>query len=137
MYRRVILSAIFVTLIVGGVTPVLGESDLAAQLVGKWEGTQRQEGRGRGSEDRILIISSVTQQEGKWIADGRFGVKGGAKVNIEVDTTGQWPSLRWSTPNGNTVQVNLINPKTLTGKVTLAGTSQRDQGRALTLEKVE
>ena len=106
------------------------------QLVGKWEGTQHQAGKG-GSEGRTLIISSVTQQEGKWIADGRFGVKGGAKAQIEVDTTGQWPSLRWAMPNGNTVQVNLVNPKTLSGKVTLAGSGQRDRDRTLTLEKVE
>jgi hypothetical protein len=134
MHRRLVLSAILVTLIAGGITPVLGQSDLAAQLVGKWEGTQYQTVKG-GSEDRTLIISSVTQREGKWIAEGRYGVKGGAKVQIEVDTTGQWPSLRWAMPNGNTVQVSLINPKTLSGKVTLVGTITGDRDRALTLEK--
>ena len=85
----------------------------------------------------LLIISSVTQREGKWVAEGRYGVKGGAKVQIDVDMTGQWPSLRWAMPNGNTVQVNLINSKTLSGKVTLVGTLQGDRDRALTLEKVE
>jgi hypothetical protein len=134
MHRLLILSALLVTLIAGRITPVLGQSDLAAKLVGKWEGTQQQATKG-GSEDRTLIISSVTQQEGKWIASGRFGVTGGAMVRIEVDTTGQWPSLRWAMPNGNTVQVNLINPKTLSGKVTLAGSGPRDRDRSLTLEK--
>ena len=135
MHTPIVLLALIVALI-SPTAPALAQSDPAAQLVGKWEGTQRQQGKG-GSEDRTLIISSVTQREGKWIADGRFGVKGGAKVQIEVDTTGQWPSLRWAMPNGNAVRVNLINPKTLSGKVTLAGSGQRDRDRALTLEKVE
>jgi hypothetical protein len=56
-------------------------------------------------------------------------------VQIEVDTTGQRPSLRWAMPNGYTVQVSLINPKTLSGKVTLLGTITGDRDRALTLEK--
>lgn len=138
MYRRRVLSAIVLTLMAGAFTPVPGQPDLAAQLVGKWEGTQQQQGaRGKASEDRTLIISSVAQQDGKWIADGRFGVKGGTQVQIAVDTSGQWPSLHWTTSNGNTVHVNLINPKTLSGKVTLVGSGQGDRDRALTLEKVE
>ena len=135
MHRRLVLSSILVTLIAGRSTPVLGQSDLAAQLVGKWEGTQYQTVKGGVSEDRTLIISSVAQREGKWIAEGRYGIKGGAKVQIEVDTTGQRPSLRWAMPNGNTVQVSLINPKTLSGKVSLLTTISGDRDRALTLEK--
>jgi hypothetical protein len=136
MHTAIIVLALALVALISPTIPALGQPDPAAQLVGKWEGTQHQAGKG-GSEDRTLIISSVRQQEGKWIADGRFGVKGGAKVQIEVDTTGQWPSLRWAMPNGNTVQVNLINPKTLSGKMTLVGSGPRDRDRALTLEKVE
>ena len=136
MHRRLVLPAILVTLIAAvGIAPVLGQSDLAAQLVGKWEGTQYQTVKVREAEDRTLIISSVMQREGKWIAAGRYGVKGGAQVQIEVDTTGQWPSLWWAMPNGNTVRVSLINPKTLSGKVTLVGIMTGDRDRALTLEK--
>ena len=121
-------------LVTGGLTAGLAQSDPASLLVGKWEGTQQQAGRG-GSEDRTLIISSVTQQDGKWVADGRYGVQGGAKVRIDVDVSGRWPSLRWTMANGNVVQLDLPDEKTLTGKVTLVGASQRDRDRPVTLDK--
>jgi len=136
MHTRITILALLLVALISPTPPALGQSDPAAQLVGTWEGTQHQTGKG-GSEDRTLIVSSVTQKEGKWIADGRYGAQGGAKVQIEVDMTGRWPSLRWAMPNGNTVQVNLINPKTLSGKVTLVGSGPRDRDRALTLEKVK
>ena len=120
----------------GGLTAGFAQNDPASMLVGKWEGTQQQAGRG-GSEDRTLIISSVTQQDGKWVADGRYGVQGGAKVRIDVDVNGRRPSLRWTMPNGNVVQLDLLNEKTLSGKVTLVGASQRDRDRPVTLEKKE
>jgi hypothetical protein len=131
------LVALLVVLIAGFTGPAFGQPDPASQLVGKWEGTQQQAARGGGAEDRTLVISSVTQQEGKWVADGRYGAQGGARVRIDVDVTGQWPSLRWTMPNGNVVQLNLISAKTLGGKVTLAGSGQRDRDRAVTLEKKE
>ena len=134
MRTRVILSALILALI-SSTTPALGQSD-PAQLVGKWVGTVRLE-QSKANEDRTLVISSVTQQDGKWKADGRFGTRGGAKVQIDVDTTGQWLSLRWTMPNGSTVHVNQINPKTLSGKLTLVGAGRDDRARALTLEKVE
>ena len=134
MRTRVVLSALILALI-SSTTPALGQSD-PAQLVGKWVGTVRLE-QSKANEDRTLVISSVTQQDGKWKADGRFRTRGGAKVQIDVDTTGQWFSLRWTMPNGSTVHVNQINPKTLSGKLTLVGSGRDDRARALTLEKVE
>ena len=134
MRTPVILTALILALISSS-TPALGQSDPATQLVGKWVGTVRLD-QSKASEDRTLVISSVTQQDGKWKADGRFGTGGGAKVLIDVDTTGQWPSLRWTMPNGSTVHVNQVNPKTLSGKLTLVGSGRGDRDRPLTLEKV-
>ena len=130
-----ILSALILALM-SSTTPARGQSNPAAQLVGKWVGTVRLE-QSKASEDRTLVISSVTQQDGRWKADGRFGGGRSAKVRIDVDTTGQWLSLRWTMPNGSTVHVNQINPKTLSGKLTLVGSGRDDRARALTLEKVE
>ena len=61
MHRRLVLSAILATLIAGGATPVLGQSDLAAQLVGKWEGTQYQtiKGGSRGSDADDLFCDAA------------------------------------------------------------------------------
>jgi hypothetical protein len=45
-----------------GVTAVFGQSDLPAQLIGQWEGTQRQAGVG-GNEDRTLnhLVGEATR----------------------------------------------------------------------------
>lgn len=135
MRTPVILTALILALM-SSTTPALGQSDPAAQLVGKWVGTVRLE-QSKASGDRTLVISSVTRQDSKWKADGRFGTGGGAKVQIDVDRTGQWLSLRWTMPNGSTVHVNQVNPKTLSGKLTLVGSGRGDRDRSLTLEKVE
>jgi hypothetical protein len=51
--------------------------DLAKVLVGRWEGEQ--EGITNRADDpkRTLVIESVNQVDGKWVANGRFGTAAG------------------------------------------------------------
>jgi len=118
------------------------QGDLAKALVGKWEGDVRWTGGGGagkagGDPNRTLIIESVEQKEGKWVATGRYGVtgKGLDKVEIEVDGSGSSPFIRFRTGANSTVRLALTGAKELTGTLTLTGTSQRGNDRPMRLER--
>jgi hypothetical protein len=90
---------------------------------------------------RILVVESVNQVDGRWVAKGRYGTPAGLiRVKISVETGDKGVDLSWTGPSGNQFQLNLLRDKHLVGKVTLtseqskSGTGSRD--RALKLEKV-
>jgi hypothetical protein len=128
--------------IVLGMSPGSAQLDLAKVLVGKWEGAVQWAagaGSGVGDPNRTLIIDSVEQKDGKWVAMGKFGVtgKGLGKVTIEVEDSGSRPSIRFVTGSNSTVRLALSGTKDLTGTLTLPGTSQRGNDRRMNLEKKE
>ena len=51
--------------------------DLAKVLVGRWEGEQEYITNRADDPKRTLVIESVNQVDGKWVADGRFGTPAG------------------------------------------------------------
>ena len=115
--------------------------DPAKVLVGTWEGEQEYLVISADNPKRILVIESVNQVDGKWVANGRYGTPAGlVRVKIAVETGGKGVDLSWTGPTGNQFQLNLLRDKHLVGKVTLtseqskSGTGSRD--RALKLEKV-
>ena len=114
------------------------QTDPSKALIGKWQGEIQYTGKA-GNPNRVLVIESVSQKEGRgWIAEGRYGVtKASGKVHIDVDTTGKVPSIRFVTDANSIVKLNLVNDKWLTGTITYAGTSQRGNDRSMKLEKVE
>ena len=121
-----------------GISPGPAQGDLAKALVGKWEGdVQWAGGAGTGDPNRTLIIESVTQKDGKWVATGRYGVtgKGLGKVEIEVDDSGSRPFIRFVTGGNSTVRLALTDAKYLIGTLTLPGTSQRGNDRPMRLER--
>jgi hypothetical protein len=125
-----------------GISPGLAQVDLAKVLVGKWEGAVQWAsgaGSGAGDPNRTLIIDSVEQKDGKWVAMGKYGVtgKGLGKVAIEVDDSGSRPLIRFATGGNSTVRLALSGTKELTGTMTLTGTSQRGNDRPMSLEKKE
>ena len=128
-----------VALVVVSVIHVLGvasaQTDLEKALIGKWEGDV-QVAREQG---RTLIIRSVSQQEGKWTAEGRYGItgKGMGPVKIDIDTSGSRPSLRFTTGANSTVRLNLVGEKSLVGTMTLTGAQQQSPDRNMKLDKVE
>ena len=133
------LVVIAVTLL--GVGAAVGQVDLAKALVGKWEGEMEFFRDRSANPARTLVITSVKQVDGKWIADGRFGIPPGAPgpVKIEIDNSGKIPSLRWTGKTGTAYELNLLNEKNLVGKVTLTVEQHRSGGgsrdRTLKLEK--
>ncbi len=120
-----------------------GQVDLTKVLVGTWEGevkARMQRGAAAGA-DLKLVITSVTQQDGKWIADGRLGGKDGrsAPVKVDVDPSGSKPSLRFKGAAGTDYSLTLFNDKEMVGTATLttaqAKSSTGDRERDVRLEK--
>ncbi len=115
--------------------------DLAKVLVGRWEGEQEYLLISAENPKRILVIESVTQVDGKWVANGRYGTPAGLiRVKIAVATGGQGVDLSWTGPTGSQFQLNLLRDKHLVGKMTLTmGQNKGASGsrdRTLKLDKV-
>ena len=92
-----------------------------------------------GDPNRTLIIESVTQKDGKWVATGKYGVtgKGLGKVDIEIEDSG---GLAFTTSANSSVRLSPSGPKQLTGSMTLPSTTgrtsqARGSDRPLKLEK--
>ena len=58
--------------------------DLAKALVGTWEGELQMRVK-KADPVMSLVITSVKQEDGKWVADGRFGGAKGKKVPVKID----------------------------------------------------
>jgi hypothetical protein len=136
------LSALLFVAVVGtalAMSPGWAQVDLAKSLVGKWEGELQLAGGVTGDPNRTLVIESVTQKDGNWVATGRFGITGQGlgKVEIEVTDSGGRPFIRFVTAASTTVRLSLTGPKELTGATTLPGASNTGRGndRALRLQK--
>jgi hypothetical protein len=129
--------------LLAGAMAAVAQVDLPGELVGRWEGEQEYLTDRSEDPKRILVIESVSQVDGKWVATGRYGTaRGLGRVNIEVDTGGRHPSLAWTTASGAQYQLHLMQEKSLVGKVTLTvgqgklgSAGSRDRG--LKLEKVK
>lgn len=137
--RAVLWLAVVMVLSLVGVSQA--QIDLAKALVGRWEGEQEYQLISADNPKRILVIESVSQVDGKWVANGRYGTPAGlVRVKIGVETGGERVDLSWTGPTGNQFQLNLLRDKHLVGKITLtmeqgkSGTGSRD--RTLKLEKV-
>ncbi len=118
-------------------TASYAETDLSKALMGKWQGEVEE--WGSGDRNRTLVIESVAEKDGKWVAEGRYGItgKGMGKVQIDIDRSGQWPLIKFVTGANSKVRLNLMDEKSMVGKMTLAGTSQRGNDRQMRLLKVE
>lgn len=132
------LAVSIVLSLLGGVSHA--QVDLAKALVGRWEGEQEYLLISAENPKRILVVESVNQVDGRWVANGRYGTPAGlVRVKIAVETGGS-VDLSWTGPTGNQFQLNLLRDRHLVGKITLTteqsktGTGSRD--RTLKLEKV-
>ncbi len=71
--------------------------DPAKVLVGTWEGEQEYLVISADNPRRILVIESVNQVDGKWVANGRYGTPAGlVRVKIAVETGGKGVDLSWT-----------------------------------------
>jgi CHAT domain-containing protein len=109
-------------------------------LVGKWQGEiQFTFGVGPNAS-RTLVIESVSEKDGTWSAQGRFGVTGQGlgKVTIDIDVSGRHPVLQFVPgPYATGVRLYLINEKSLVGRMTLRGDNAQGQDRQIRFERVE
>ena len=126
---RVALFVVTGLLVVAAVAAA--QVDLAKVLVGTWQGELRSK---RSNIDLTLRITSVKQEDGKWVGDGRFGP---TPVKIDIDTSGSKPSLRWTGAAGVVYDVSLLDDKNLAGTATLttAQSGQFERERPVKLEK--
>jgi hypothetical protein len=111
------------------------EVDPARLLVGTWEGEVALPGS--RDRNRTLIIESVTQQDGKWIAQGRYGIPGQGigRVPIEVNVAGDKLSIRFTSGAHNTIRLDLLQEKFLVGHLTIGGALQGSRDRSMKLER--
>jgi len=115
--------------------------DLAKVLVGRWEGEQEYITVRSEDPKRTLVIESVNQMDGKWVANGRYGTPPGlGRVKIAIETSGKDVSLSWTGGSGTQYQLNVMQDKHLVGKATLTvGQNKGASGsrdRTLKLDKV-
>jgi hypothetical protein len=117
------------------ITSSWAQVDPAKVLVGTWEGELALQGR--GNRGRTLIIDSVTQNDGKWVAQGRYGITGQGlgRVPIEVDVSGDRVWIRFKSGANSDIRLNLLQEKYLVGTLTIAGTSQGSNDRSMKLER--
>ena len=116
--------------------------DLAKALVGTWQGELQQRTQKGADPTLVLIIKSVKQEDGKWVADARVGVTEDktSTVKVDIDTSGAKPSLRWTGGKGTAYDLSLLDDKNLVGTAVLTTGSSggsRDRSRSVKLEKKE
>jgi hypothetical protein len=118
--------------------PAAAQVDLARALIGKWEG-QVQFADTKANPNRTLVISSVSQNEGRWVAEGQWGVTGErlAKVQIQVEQSGKDVSLRFETRANPSIRLKLEGDKHLLGTMELRAAGRGGKDRPVKLEKVE
>ena len=95
--------------------------------------------RGRDDPNRTLIIRSVTERNGKWFAEGLYGItgKGLGKVTIDVDTSGRRPAVQFTTGANSIVRMELIDGTSLVGTLTLSGSREGGSDRGIKLDRVK
>ncbi len=93
-------------LLVIGIGPSSAQGDLAKVLVGTWKGeVQFHTVRGGGDPTRILRIDSMTEKDGKWIAEGMYGITTLSRVQISVANESK-PWIQFVTGANSTVRLN-------------------------------
>jgi hypothetical protein len=115
--------------------------DVAKVLVGTWKGELQQRTQKGADPTVVLIIKSLKQEDGKWVASARVGAteEKTGPVQLEIDTTGAKPPVRWTGGSGAIYNLSLLDDKNLVGTATLTTGqgSQRDRDRSVKLEKKE
>jgi hypothetical protein len=143
--RRSIRAARVALLVMAGLMLGAGvaaaQVDVAKVLVGTWKGELQQRTQKGADPTVVLIIKSLKQEDGKWVASARVGAteEKTGPVQLEIDTTGAKPSVRWTGGSGAIYNLSLLDDKNLVGTATLTTGqgSQRDRDRSVKLEKKE
>jgi hypothetical protein len=118
--------------------------DLARRLVGRWEGDQVIRFRSMAvaaDPRRTLYIDSLALKEGRWVADGRFGVPGHlVRYDMDVDQSGGRLAIRFEDRAQNTIRLNLMGDRNLVGTIEWRVTASYfapGNPDAITLERID
>ena len=138
MPRRWSLLALTLVGLTVAVSPAAAQPDLPGVLVGRWEG--QISGRSAGGEfgpHRTLVIDGVEQKDGKWVAQGNYGVTGRSlrSTEIAVQVIDGTPILDFVSPGvrGNSKISLRLTGKVLRGTLRPVGTQSDSE---LRLERV-
>ena len=109
------------------VGPAVGEVDVAAALVGRWEGTAEVPSA-QYLPSRVLLIKNARQDAtaqgiAKWKADGSYGVTADKLSRIDLDITVVEPTVtvEFTTPLALHGTLKLVKPNALEGTLTASG----------------
>ena len=130
--------AVVASLVLGSV-PSDAQIDLAKVLVGKWEGDVNSK---KDSPPRTLMVDSVEERDGKWVAAGTFGDPNRRmhRVDIAIDTANGEVVLRFTQPGMRPAPVVLTlykDGKHLFGTVGKHAGRVRGDTDPIKLEKVD
>jgi hypothetical protein len=135
-----VMSAVAVVIFAG---TSVAQRDLAAELVGTWEGTQQQIGVRRGAEtpvrERVLIIRSVKPGKGGWTVDATYGLPGEKPARFrssaaQLTETADGVTLTLTYRSGNYVRLRLTDKDWLQGDYQAAEGGARP--RTVSLKRV-
>ena len=85
MPRRWSLLALVLVGLTVAAGPAAAQPDLSALLVGRWEGQITGISSGDLGPQRVLIIKSIEQKDGKWVRAANWGVPGKGTPSTEVN----------------------------------------------------
>ena len=106
--------------------------DLATALVGRWEGDIRLPSTPDGEAGRLLYIDSVSEKDGRWTAQGRYGMatRGvGGHFDIDVERGAAPPEIRFVTASNATVRLQRVEDEGLVGAVDFTGSHADHEGQ--------
>lgn len=118
------LAACLLSLFVG---PAAAEVDVAAALVGRWEGQVTIKGS-QYPPARVLIIKNPRQEStaggvAKWKADGSFGITADklGRIDLAITVVDPTVTVEFATPNSLQATLKLMKPKVLEGTIVVPG----------------
>jgi hypothetical protein len=98
-------------------------TSLGKALVGWWEGDIQYGFGWRDDRRRTLYIDSVSLEDGRWTAKGRYGFRGRwiERVSVEIDASGRPVTIRFVEASRSVIRLQLFKDTDLVGSVRLPG----------------
>jgi len=141
--KHVVTAAVSALIFAIGLGTSAAQRDLAAELTGRWEGTQQQLGAVRGGEtanrERVLLVRSVKRSGEGWSVDASYGLPGEKLARFRgrsarLQETGEGVVLTLTYSSGTYVTLQLSQKDWLQGHHQPAQGGARD--RAISLKRV-
>lgn len=119
--------------------PALAQRDVAAILVGIWEGELAGSGsRDRDPPGRTLVIEEAQMRDGRLTVKARYGITGRrlSPTDVTASVTDDELVLTFTTGANSTVTLKLEGDRRLIGPLLISGRGNRSE-RSLRLDRVK